>query len=181
MLRIALIPLLPDDFDQHPLPPPAVETHGPAVLPGLRRSAPRYQRCRRALGVRSVERLVEPSSRPTVTATTTSRPITRNTASSVPMQVSVGHPVTPFRTEACPWQARPVRLCNRPPGPASALINTLTVMYGCTMHCMAFTRVNAFLVVYYSHSPDGRGPTGHRPRPEQPQMNPTSGAENVSC
>jgi len=49
-------------------------------------------------------------------ATTTSRPITRKTASCVPLQVGVGIPVTWFRTEASRRQAWPVRLCNRPLG-----------------------------------------------------------------
>jgi hypothetical protein len=46
--------------------------------------------------------------------------------------------------------------------------------------CMAFTRVSA-LLVYRSHARDGRDPSGHGSRPEQPQLNPASTAENGSC
>mgnify|MGYP001828310341 CR=1 FL=1 len=59
---------------------------------------------------------VDPSRRPLVTATTTSRPITRNLASCVPFQVRSGGPVTSFRTRVCLGQAWPARLCNRPLG-----------------------------------------------------------------
>ena len=45
----------------------------------------------------------------------------------------------------------------------------------------ALSRVNALFIIYHSHAPDGRGPGGHRPRPEQPQLKPTSTAENESC
>jgi hypothetical protein len=48
------------------------------------------------------------------------------------------------------------------------------VMCGSTVHCMASTGTSAFLVVYHSHTPDGRGPSGDRPRPEQPQLPPAS-------
>jgi hypothetical protein len=65
--------LLPDHLYQHPLPSTAVKTHGPAIPPGLERSTPRCQRLRRALGVSSVERSVEPSRRPLFTATTVAR------------------------------------------------------------------------------------------------------------
>jgi hypothetical protein len=56
-------------------------------------------------------------------ATTRSRPITRNTASCVPLQVHVGVVVQPAQ------------------GPASSLMNALPVMCGSTVHCMVFTRV----------------------------------------
>jgi hypothetical protein len=48
---------------------------------------------------------VEPPRRPLVTATTTSRPITRNTSSCVPLQVGVGGPFRPAQASS------PVRLC----------------------------------------------------------------------
>jgi hypothetical protein len=64
--------------------------------------------------------------------------------------------------------------------PASSLMNTLAVMCGSTVHCMAFPRFNTFPVVY-SHAPDGRGHCGHWPRPEQVPLNPISTAENASC
>jgi hypothetical protein len=44
-------------------------------------------------------------------------------------------------------------------------MNTEAVM------CMAFTRVNALFIIYHSHTTDGRGHRGHRPRPEQAQLN----------
>ena len=58
---------------------------------------------------------------------------------------------------------------------SSSLINTLAVM------CRADTRVNALFIIHHSHAPDGRGYWGNRPRPEQPQLNPTSTAENEYC
>jgi hypothetical protein len=54
--------------------------------------------------------------------------------------------------------------------PASSLINTLAVMCGSTVHCMAFTRVSTLFIIYHTHTTDGRGHRGHRPRPEQPQL-----------
>ena len=65
--------------------------------------------------------------------------------------------------------------------PASSLMNTLAVMCGSTLHCMAFTRTSALLETYHTHTPDGRGHCCIRSRPEQPQLNPASTAENESC
>ena len=113
-------------------------------------------------------------------------------------------PVPTSGTGACPGQAWPVRLCNRPVGrdwPTGAcgtgcsLLHTSSSHFSQSMHrpcssslmktlavmCIAFARVNAFLVVCHSHTPDGKDHCGHRPRPEQPQLNPTSTAENESC
>jgi hypothetical protein len=134
-----------------------------------------------------------PSSRPLVTATTTSRPITRNTARCVPLQVRIGRPVRLGQASS------PVRLCHRPLGrhwldrrmggqPFQPLLvigvqtpfvvvdacpersdrNTLTVM------CCAFKRVNALFIIYRSRPPDGRGHWGNRPRPEQTHLSPNS-------
>jgi hypothetical protein len=55
--------------------------------------------------------------------------------------------------------------------PAASLMRMRDVMF------MALTRVNALFIIYHSHAPDGRGHWGNRPRPEQPQLNPTSTAE----
>jgi hypothetical protein len=49
--------LLTCNLDQHPFPSPAVKTPGPAVPPGLERSAPRYQRLQRGPRLSSVEAL----------------------------------------------------------------------------------------------------------------------------
>jgi hypothetical protein len=50
--------------------------------------------------------------------------------------------------------------------------------------CIPFTRVSLLFIVYqvcYSHAPAGRGPVCNRPRPERPQLNPSSTAENECC
>ena len=48
-----------------------------------------------------------------------------------------------------------------------------------TLH--AFTRVNPLFVVYHFRPPDGRGPGGNRPCPQQPQLNPTPTTEDHHC
>jgi hypothetical protein len=60
-------------------------------------------------------------------------------------------------------------------GPASWLMQVRRVMF------MAFTRINPLFVIYHSHTPDGRGRCRHRPRPEQPPLNPTFLGGNESC
>ena len=90
------------------------------------------------------------------------RPIARNTASCVSLQVRVG--------QACLRQA-PVPSCRtgvlssavvQPArGPALLLMDTLAVICGSTLHCKAFARVSTFLAVCRTHTPAGsphRGP-----------------------
>jgi hypothetical protein len=60
-------------------------------------------------------------------------------------------------------------------GPAAPLMEMRDVMF------VALTRVNALFIIYHSHTPDGRGPGGNRPRSEQLQLNPASTAEDESC
>ena len=105
-----------------------------------------------------------------------SRPTTRNTASCVPLQVRVGQACrrqAPVPTSRTGVLSGPI--VHPAQGPASSLMNTLAVMF------LAFTRVNALFIIYYSHTTDCRGHCGHRPRPEQPQLNPTFTGENESC
>jgi hypothetical protein len=47
---------------------------------------------------------------------------------------------------------------------SSSLMNTLVVI------CIAFTRINAFLVVYHPRAADGRGDCGNWPRSGKPQL-----------
>jgi hypothetical protein len=56
-----------------------------------------------------------------------------------------------------------------------SLMNTLAVM------CCPFAGGNPLFVVHHTDPPDGRGPGGDRPYPEQSQLNPTSTAENERC
>ena len=67
---------MPPALDQHPLPPSPVKTPVSAIqlTPKIRSHVPK-------------------SSRPLVTATTASRPMMRNFASCVPLQMRVGDPV----------------------------------------------------------------------------------------
>jgi hypothetical protein len=104
----------------------------------------------------------KPSSQPLATAMRTSRPITRNTASCVPLQVRVGIPVTSFRTGAL------TRAVVQPAlGPASSLMEMRGAMFG------ALSRVSPLFIIYHSHTADCRGLGGDKSRPEQPQLNPT--------
>ena len=141
------MPLLPDNLDQHPLPPPAVETPGSATqltqdpLPrdeietalcnGDHHLAPHHaQHCE----LRSASAALQPS---------------------LPWASLAGAVVQPVRR------------------PASSLMKKLAVMCGSAVHCMAFARVNPRLVVYRFRTPDGRGPGGARRRLKQPQLKPT--------
>jgi hypothetical protein len=54
--------------------------------------------------------------------------------------------------------------------PAQRPASSLMEMRG--MIFTAFTTVSPLFVIYHTHAPAGRGPGGHRPRPEQPQLNP---------
>jgi hypothetical protein len=56
--------------------------------------------------------------------------------------------------------------------PALSLMNTLTAKCGDPVHCRAFKRTSALLVVYHTHTTDGRGHCSHGPRPEQSQLDP---------
>jgi len=58
---------------------------------------------------------------------------------------------------------------------ASSLMEMWGVMF------RALSRVNPLFIIYRSHTTDCRGHCGHRPCPEQPQLNPTCTAENESC
>ena len=93
-----------------------------------------------------------------------SRPITRNLASCVLLQM---------------------RLCTRPMGrrplDRRRRMRMRGIMCGSTVHCLARTRVSALLVVYCFRPSAGRGNNGHRPRPEQPQLNSTSTAGSECC
>jgi len=59
-------------------------------------------------------------------------------------------------------------------GPAALLMEMRGMMF------MAFARVSPLFIIYRSHTAERRGPCGNRPRPEQPQLNPTSKGENES-
>ncbi len=54
-------------------------------------------------------------------------------------------------------------------------MNTLAVI------CIAFTRVITLFIIYCSHNTECRGHCGDSPRPEQPQLNPTSTTESEFC
>jgi hypothetical protein len=93
------------------------------------------------------------------------------------IEAAVGH----SHYHGCAWRPMPLQVnlagAVVPPvlgpaasGPASSLMKTLAVV------CCAFTRVNTLFIIYHSHTRDGRGPGGDRPRPEQAQLNPTSTA-----
>ena len=146
------MPLLPDGFDQHPLPAPAVKIHGPATPPGLKRSAPK---CQNQAGRWSLPRPPHGSSRATL---------------RVAFHLRCASALLPCssRDRGLPEASSAGAVVQPASGPASSLMNTLAVMR------IADTRINAFLVVYDSHTPDGRGHCGDRPRPEQPQLNPSS-------
>jgi len=58
-------------------------------------------------------------------------------------------------------------------GPAASLMRMRGVMF------RALTRVSTLFIIYRSHTPDCRGHCGHRPCPEQPQLNPASEVENA--
>jgi hypothetical protein len=103
-----------------------------------------------------------------------SRPITRNTRSCGPLQVRIGIPVPTSGTGVLSRPVVPPVLGPAASGPAASLMEMRGVMF------MALTRVSSFLVVYHSHTTDGRGHCCARPRPEQPQLNPTSRAEDES-
>jgi hypothetical protein len=114
--------LLPNGLDPHPFPQPPVETPGLAIPSELKRCAPRCQRFRRALGVSSGERSVEPSSWSLVTATTMAScggPCRLRCASGLSPRFSGNRGLPEAR--ACRRQAWPVRLCNRPCGPTRPL------------------------------------------------------------
>ena len=117
------------------------------------------------------------SRRPPVTATTTSRLITRNLASCVPLQVGVGIVLTGtvvlVVADRCVWgqffETHLVIMMQ------AALIvvdkhagrNVHRIYKGQCPHCGI-----------PSHTPDSRGPGGDRPRTEQPQLNPASMVED---
>jgi hypothetical protein len=60
-------------------------------------------------------------------------------------------------------------------GPAALLMEMRGMMF------MAFARVNTLFIIYRFRTPAERGPGGHRPRPEQAQLNPASTAEAEPC
>jgi hypothetical protein len=178
---------MPTTLDQHPLPPPPVKFAVKDTLPGAKVQAavgdgthdfaPHHLRsaaglrCRSAAGLRC----------------RSAAGLRCRSAAGLrcPLQVRAGGPVLSSRTP--PRKRSPgcwdgdsagvltgavVQPAQRP---ASSLINTLAVM------CIADTRISALFVVYHTRAPDGRGPAGDRPRPEQPQLNPTLAAEDESC
>ena len=126
------------DFDQHPLSPPAVKTHGSAI---------QLTRRIRSQVPKVLVSKAKPPSRPLMTATT---------RAALVLQVRVGEVVQPDH------------------GPASSVMGMRGVMF------RAFTRVNPLSIIYHSHTPDARGASGDRPRPNQPLLNPTSTAESES-
>jgi hypothetical protein len=96
------LPLLPDDFDQHPFPAPPVELAVEDLLPRTEIKPAvghRDQRC-------------------------ASRPITRNTRSCVPLQVRIGIPVPASGTRVL---ARAV--VQPASGPAASLMKMRDVMF----------------------------------------------------
>jgi hypothetical protein len=97
-----------------------------------------------------------PLSRPLVTATTTA-------ALGAPSRATL-RAAFAFRCASAKLAyGKPLSLL---PGQASSLMNRLVVMCGSAGDCVAFARVNPLLVVYCFRTPAGRGPGGHRPRPE---------------
>jgi hypothetical protein len=85
------------DLDRHPLPPPAVKTPVSAIrlTPKIRSHVPKV-----------LVSKAKPSSRPLVTTTSTSQPITRKTPSCVPLQVGIGN-----LSLRLGQASSPVRLC----------------------------------------------------------------------
>jgi len=100
------------------------------------------------------------------------RPMMRNSASCVPLQVDIG--------QACLGQApvrlgqasSPVQLCTRPMGRQLLSRRRLWWKCGlwCSGHCPGSTPSLIYQVCYHSHTSDGRGHCGNRPRPEQTQL-----------
>jgi hypothetical protein len=168
--------LLTYNLDQHPFPSPAVKTPGPAVPPGLERSAPRYQRLQRGPRLSSVEalsRAVQPAvghRHHHLAPHHAQHRELRSASGGRRPSLPTASPCPSFRTGVLS------RAVVQPAsGPASSLMKTLAVM------CIADTRVNALFIIYHSHTAERRCPRGHRSRPEQPQLNPTSTAESESC
>jgi hypothetical protein len=94
----------------------------------------------------------------------------------MPLQVRVGQaclrqaPAPSFRTGVLTHAVVQPAL-----GPESSLMEMRDVMF------MALSRVSPLFIIYRFHTPAGRGYCGHRPCPEQPQLNPTSTTESEFC
>jgi hypothetical protein len=165
-------PPLPDDLDRHPLPatsrPRCLASQGP--LPGAR--------IKPAVGHRDRDLAAHHTHRGALRSASGARP----------------HGVPALRS----GQASPGWLCNRPLGRhglvgawgawrsnhtsqswsrprSSSSTDTAAVM------CMADTRFSAVLVGHRTRTTGARGSCGHRPRPEQTQLNPTSTAGHGPC
>ena len=59
-------------------------------------------------------------------------------------------------------------------GPASSWMEMRGVMF------RALSRVNPLFITYHSHTTDGRGPGGNRPRLEQPQLASYDSSSSIS-